>query len=287
MHVLPGDTTRTCEGLVACIRLEEGVGIIMLTRGMIVVGFAASTAMAGGNVYVFSTGNAAVDAAYATALTARGHTVTTGAPWSGFDGTISLVGFDAVVMNHGANWGGSWQEVPAAGQQQLVDFVNAGGGLITTEWIIYNYATSGNLAYSTLFPILPASYGNTWNSFVDTTYSVVTPDPIMNAFLPASFTTPLNSFAGTESRLFAKPGATVFFESSNMSMPGQRNDGVSGWGVGNGRVISFSTMPGVNSLANENYAQLLSNAVDWVIVPAPGTTGLLLVAGMLAARRRR
>lgn len=258
----------------------------MLTRGLIVVGLAASTAAAGGNVYVFGTGNAAIDSAYASALTARGHTVTTGAPWSGFDGTISLVGFDAVVMNHGANWNGSAQEVPAAGQQQLVDFVNAGGGLVTTEWIIYNYATSGNSAYSTLFPILPVSYGNSWNSSVQTTFSVVTPDPIMNALLPASFTTPLNSFAGTETRLFAKPGATVFFESSNMSMPGQRNDGVTGWEVGNGRVISFSTMPGGTSLANENYAQLLSNAVDWVI-PAPGTTGLMLVAGMLAARRRR
>lgn len=259
----------------------------MLTRGLIVVGLAASTAVAGGNVYVFSTGNAVVDAAYATALTARGHTVTTGAEWGGFDGTISLVGFDAVVMNHGANWGSSYQQVPEAGQQQLVDFVNAGGGLITTEWIIYNSATSGNSAYATLYPILPAMYGNAWNSVMQTTFSVVTPDPIMNALLPVSFTSPLDFFAGAETRLFAKPGATVFFESSNMSGPGQRNDGVTGWEVGNGRVISFSTMPGVTSLGNEHYAQLLSNAVDWVIVPAPGTLGLLLGGGLLAARRRR
>ena len=59
------------------------------------------------SVYVFSTGNATVDAAYASTLAAQGHTVTIGRPWSTFDGSVDLSPFDAVLMNKGANWGGS------------------------------------------------------------------------------------------------------------------------------------------------------------------------------------
>lgn len=257
----------------------------MLTRGLFVVMAVGSSALAD-NVYVFSTGNASVDAEYRNALVGAGHTPTTGVPWSAFDGSVSLSGFDAVIMNHSANWGGSSQQVPTAGQQQLVDFVNNGGGLITTEWIIYNYFTSGQNAYATLYPILPAQYGQNWNSGTQTTFTAVSADPIMNAGLPGAFLTSIDNFAGTETKLIAKPGATVFFESSNLSLPGSANHGVTGWDVGAGRVISFSTMPGLTSLGNANYARLLGNSVNWV-VPAPSAASLLALGGVLAARRRR
>lgn len=239
------------------------------------------------NVYVFSTGNAAIDSAYSAALAARGHAATIGVQWNAFDGSVNLAGFNAVFMNHSANWGSSAGQVSPAGQQQLVNFVNAGGGLITTEWIIYNNGSSGGASYATLMPILPATYGNAWNSNLQTTFSQVTPDPIMNAGLAPSFLVDNNNFAGTETRLFARPGATVFYQSSNMSSPGIVGAGLSGWEVGAGRVVSISNMPGLTSLNEANYRTLLGNAVNWVSIPSPGAIGVLGLAGVLAVRRRR
>jgi hypothetical protein len=225
------------------------------------------------SVYVFSTGDATVDAAYATTLAAQGHVVTIGRPWSTFDGSVDLSPFDAVLMNHGANWSGSSGQVPIAGQQQLVAFVNSGGGVITTEWLVYNHGTSGSTAYSTLMSIVPVTYGQSWNGTSATTLSIVTPDPVMNSGLPATFTVPLSSFTGgTETRLIARDGATTFYRSSNMSTQTIEGAAVAGWIVGEGRVLSLSSMPGVNSMANADYATLLGNAIDWVVL-GPGPCG--------------
>lgn len=239
------------------------------------------------DVYVFSTGNAAVDAAYAAALTARGHTPTIGVQWNAFNGSVNLAPFNVIIMNHSANWSGSGGEVPVAGQQQLVNFVNSGGGLITTEWIIYNNGTSAGTAYATLAPILPATYGSTWNSVVQTTFSQITPDPIMNAGLPSSFLVDNNYFAGTETRLLVRPTATAFYQSSNLTSGSNINTGLSGWQVGNGRVISISNMPGLTSLNDANYQTLIGNAVNWVNIPAPSSVALLALSGLLTTRRRR
>ncbi len=247
----------------------------------------AASAVNAANVYVFSTGNTAVDAAYAAALTGQGHTPTIGVQWSAFDGTINLAPYNAVLMNHSANWGGSSQQVPVAGQLQLVNFVNNGGGLITTEWIIYNNGTTAGTAYSTLMPILPATYGNNWNSVAQTTFSQVTPDPIINAGLPTSFLVDNDNFSGRETGLRARNGATVFYQSSNLSSGTLTNAGLSGWQVGNGRVISISNMPGLTSLNNDNYERLLGNAVTWVSIPSPGAIAVLGLAGLFAGRRRR
>ncbi len=57
----------------------------------------------------------------------------------------------------------------------------------------------------------------------------------------------------------AKPGATVFYNSSNTG-----NVGVAGWKYGSGRVINFSTLIALTELGDSNYRQLLHNAVTWV-----------------------
>jgi hypothetical protein len=223
------------------------------------------------SVYVFSTGNATVDAAYASTLAAQGHTVTIGRPWSTFDGSVDLSPFDAVLMNKGANWGGS-ATIPVGGQQQLVAFVNSGGGVITTEWIVYDNGVTGGVSNATLMTIVPVTYGQTWNSASATTLSLVTPDPVMNNGLPATFTVPLSNFSGAETRLIARDGATTFYRSSNMSTSTVQGAAVAGWLVGEGRVLSLSSMPGVNSMADANYATLLGNAIDWVVL-GPGPCG--------------
>ncbi len=234
------------------------------------------------SVYIFGTGNAAADAAYQSAFSAQGLSPTIGVSYDLFDGSVDLTGFDAVFMGPGPNWVGSPRETPALGQQQLVDFVNGGGGLITAEGTLYtNYVYSGS-AYSTLYPILPVST-NAYGFATETTLTRMTSDPIMDAGLPDSFIVPLDRFVSTitESRLTLKTGATAFYSSSHVS-----GVAVAGWDVGLGRVMSLSSVPGLGNLGNAQYEQLVGNSVRWV-VPAPAASALLGLAGLCAARRRR
>jgi hypothetical protein len=154
-------------------------------------------------------------------------------------------------------------QVPVAGQQQLVQFVNNGGGVITTEWIVYDNGVSGGTSFATLAPILPVVYGSFWNSTLSTTMTRVTPEAIVNSGLPASFVAPNDNFSGAETRLLARTGATVFYQSSNTSATGVVGVGAAGWTVGRGRVASLSNMPGTSMLTNGDYATLVSNLVFW------------------------
>lgn len=221
--------------------------------------FLSASAMAA-NVYVLGTNDAAVDTAYVDALTAGGHTVTIGVQGFEFDGSVDLTGIDVVIMTFGPNWGSSGGFIPLTGQQQLVDWVNlGGGGLISTEWIAYS---SGS--FPIVYPILPVTYGNNWNSTQETTFTNIDPNPIMIQNLPSVFTVETDFHSGVESRLTAKLGAQVFFQSSNLSEPNVMNAGASGWQAGAGRTASLSTIPGVNSLGNVNYATMVANLVSWV-----------------------
>lgn len=243
------------------MKLMRETGLACAVAAAVVAGAAGGASAA--NVYLFSTGQANTDAAFVSALAAYGHTTTVGRPWSTFDGTVSLEGFDVVFMTHSANWGSSAQQVPPAGQTQLVEFVRAGGGVVTIEWIVYNNGVSGGTAYSILAPILPVTYGGTWNSASETTLNVETPEFTMSGGLDPAFTIPMQSFSGCESRLLAKPGATVFYTSSNMSSPTVVAAAVAGWEVDAGRVVSFSSMPGPTSLTNPSLVRLMGNMVEW------------------------
>lgn len=210
------------------------------------------------NVYVFGTSNAAVDQAYFNALSTRGHNVTIGVQGYQFDGTIDLTDVDVVLMTYGPNWG-SGGVVPTAGQQQLVDWVTLGDGLISTEWVAY-----ANTSFPIVYPILPVTYSGYWNSVTTTTFTNIDPNPIMIQNLPSQFTVTTDNHSGVESRLTAKLAAQVFYQSSNLSEPNIMNAGASGMQVGAGRTGSLSTIPGIISLNNTNYATMVANLVSWV-----------------------
>src|SRR5262245_30139217 len=91
------------------------------------------------NVYILSSGDPLVDAAVQATLQAGGHTSTLGVPYTAFDGTQSLAGFQAVYFQANANWTGG--DMPAAGQTLLLNFVNGGGGLVTCEWVLWKTYT--------------------------------------------------------------------------------------------------------------------------------------------------
>jgi hypothetical protein len=221
---------------------------------LVASGFAASLTAAAGaaNIYLLSSGDPATDSAAVTALTSRGHTVTVGLEYTAFDGSVSLAGFQTVYLQCNANWTSGL--MPTAGQQQLVDWVNLGGRLVTSEWVIYYTNVGGK--FETLAPIIPADQTFTYGSLTSAEYAQVTPDPAISAGLPASFIFPLTSYTGTETVTNAKSGATTYYSTSN-----SLTAGLAGWTVGMGSVYSFTSTCGPDQVADTNFGRLFANAM--------------------------
>jgi hypothetical protein len=219
-------------------------------------GLCACLAAAAGadNIYVISSGDPITDNAAVTALTTRGHTATLGVTYDLFDGSVNLAPYQTVYLQNNFNWSGVGF-MPSAGQQQLVTWVNAGGRLVTSEWVTYYSAPRGR--FGELEPILPGIQTFTYGSTLATTYAVVTPDPAINAGLPSSFSFNLYSYAGTETFADPKAGARVYYSTANSPTA----FGLAGWPVGSGLVYSFGSTCGPDQLADPNFGRLFSNVM--------------------------
>lgn len=214
-----------------------------------------STASFTASIYVLSGGDADADAAVVEVLETAGHQVTLGVETPEWDGTqVNLHDYDVVVMLYNENWSSAPQ---SAGMRALNAYLRTGGGLITGEWFIWRGS-------SELTEFLPATNCG-WNSQGSTRYDEVVADPLISANVPISFTFDLSNYDGTESCLQPKPGATIFYTSSNGG--GEPDSpGLVGWTVQAGRIASFSTLIGQSELANEAYAQLFTNTVTWAAI---------------------
>jgi hypothetical protein len=243
------------------------------------------------NVYVLGSGNAVADTTLVNTLTGFGHNVTLGVEYTAFNGTQSLAGINTVYLQTNYNWPNG--DMPAAGQTALVNFVNGGGGVVTTEWLLWKNASSGNTQFSILNPILPATPTSAFDGDLLVTFAQVTPDAILNAGLPTSFDVTLESIGGTRTDVSStRPGATVYYS----------NDGgflsVIGGPSGAGRVLNFSTVNGQAQVQDPDFARLLSNSMNWAAgisvsaaTPEPATAALLAftllpLTGAAVARRR-
>lgn len=236
----------------------------------------AATSTQAGTVMVLSSANAPQDLKILTVLAAAGHTVTLGPTAQLFDSGVSLVGIQAVVLQ--MNYNGSSGDMQGSGQTHLLSFVNSGGGLMTTEWTLWDTGWSGQ--FSTLeaaFPVVPTT---AWRGDTTVTYSILTPDPVLDAGVPSSFAFTADSIGGTETYFSPRVGATRFFDSDY-------GDGVIGWQYGAGRVISFSTLVGITSLNDANYARLVGNAATWATVPEAQNFALVLGLGCMALALER
>jgi hypothetical protein len=202
-------------------------------------------------VLVLSSGNAAVDQAVVSRLTSAGHNVVLGPEYTAFAGA-GLTGRQVVYLQPNSNWAAG--DMPAAGQSALLNFVNAGGGLVTCEWTTWKVAGLQHL--QALAPALPAQPTTTYGGALSAAFNVLAADPTLDRSVPASFTTPLDSFGGTDTLFNAKPGATTYFSCND-------HDGVVGWSYGGGRVLQFSTTNGQAQVGDTNFGRLFANAFDW------------------------
>jgi hypothetical protein len=220
-----------------------------------------TTAVFADNVYILSSGDPSTDNAASLALTSRGHTVTIGLQYGAFDGSANLTGFDSVYLQCNANWTAA-STMPAAGQQQLIDWVNAGGRLVTSEWVTY-YSYTGGGKFEALGTILPGEHDFSYALTASATYTQVTPDPQINAGLPAEFTFPMEDpgglyGGGSETFTTAKVGANVYYTTNNS--PGAA--GLVGWTVGSGSVFSIMSTGSPIQMADSRFGLLFSNVID-------------------------
>jgi hypothetical protein len=278
-------------------RVVFGAATLALLWG----GVAAAPVQAG-MILLLSTGNAAEDSAVSSLLAARGQSVTVGPDYTTFTGA-GLSAYNAVLLLPNYNWPNG--DMPAAGQSALLSYVQGGGGLVTSEWLValLSYVQGGGglvtsewlvwkagaqTNFQTLqgaIPVVPASRFGTEDPI---TYTQAAANPALNQGVLPSFTFAADNIGGTETFYAAKPGATVFYGSSGGAASGA---GLVGWNYVSGKVLSFSTMAGTTELGDPNYAQLFGNAVLLAeVVPAP--SGLILaglgafcLAGYVLRRR--
>ncbi|MCU0317671.1 MAG: ThuA domain-containing protein [Fimbriimonadaceae bacterium] len=234
------------------------------------------------NVYVTTSGNAAIDTAVLALLTSRGMTGTIGVSAPGLNGSQDLTPFDVVYLQPNANWA-SGTNPTAAGQTALINFVNAGGGLVTAEWLMWGIGGASQ-EFRDLMPTTYVAFRG-GSAFVEG--SIVTADPIVTQGLPATFVSPLDNFSGIESNLVTKTGATTFVGSNYGSSTLNTSTLLAGWQVGDGRVMNFSTLNGTSTLADPAMNTLIGNSLKWAAVPEPMTLSVLAMAGLVLARRKK
>ena len=175
-----------------------------------------------------------------------------------FDGTNpALASFDAVVHLSGTTYAATMDKY---GQQALVDFVNAGGGYIHTEWSAYevDYAS-----LSILSSVL-ALQRDSGTEGIGQSYTVTSAHPVV-ANVPKSFTTV--GYCGGNIGTVAN-GATAVATSTEFG------DAVAVNEVGAGRVVGFAHAgnyqygevdPAEYCFADPNLVQMMVDAVQWTL----------------------
>lgn len=234
----------------------------ILLGGLLVSGLAQGALAA--SIYVFSSTNIATDNETVATFQAGGHDVVLGQGVNTFLNLNVISAFDVVYLPANHNYGFFWN---ASQEAAMMNYINAGGGLITAEWVVWMAAVNSNYFPSmrAAFPVVPTS---SWDTRSTANYNRDQADAIMNAGLPTSFSMPTTSIAGVHTNFSTlRAGAKSFYRDGSAIM-------VAGWNYGNGRVINFSTVNGTNQLVNTNFRTLMSNSAIWVSSNPPTGPGI-------------
>ncbi len=167
----------------------------------------------------------------------------------------SPTGFDAVIHLNGSTY---TNDMPLAGQDALVSYVQSGGTFIASEWNAYELANGrmANMRDLILFDKSNTSIG----IITYTNVPAVAGHPVLTG-VAGSFTlsgTPAYNVGQVHS--FAPNPATVLMRDSH------GNDGVAVRFFGAGRVVNFShsgNWSGQPALSDANIQQLYVNAAKW------------------------
>ncbi len=196
--------------------------------------------------------------ALANALTAAGYSVTlSSTSESSWNGTNpSPVNFDAVIHLNGTTY---TAEMPVAGQQALVNYVNAGGGFIHHEWNAYQVDSQNEMQIMAPITILQRTSGTT-SALTISTNAAGSVHPVM-AGLPSTWTTPTMGANIGGLRPFATDPAVALATDSGGSVAVAVREL-----SGGGRVVGLHTAGNYSAQGvwnNANYQQLMVNAVQW------------------------
>ena len=194
----------------------------------------------------------------ATILFDAGMFVEIGGPyWQFTDQDISE--FSLVILLNGVAWTSS---VPQVGQDNLRQYISAGGAMLSTEWISWSGSTN-----QTLNSIIPVSYGGSWSTGIET-YTVETDHPITEN-LPESFAVLPNwSFSVTNRDENPTLNAITLLKGS------RSNDALVIGEFGNGNIVHWN-MGGHYSGRNiwsDEVRQILINIAQHLV---PGTRVML------------
>src|SRR5690349_12038987 len=86
-----------------------------------------AAAHAQSRVLILSSGDPVLDTTVADTLTAQGLVPTVGPTFTAFTSAVSLANTDVVYFQGNFNWASG--DMPVDGQQNLLDFLTAGGGM--------------------------------------------------------------------------------------------------------------------------------------------------------------
>jgi hypothetical protein len=229
------------------------------------------------NIYVMTSGNATYDANTVSLLNANGMTATVGLSGTTLTTATDLSGFDAIYLNNNYNW---TEGITSGAEQAMVNFVASGKGLVTNEWTMWR---NGASSLTILDPILPSVYGPSWRATTSVTYSRQTANALLDIGVAPVFAFDPGDAAGAESSLTARSGATVYYGTDF----GTSLAGLVGWSAGGGRVYSFSTVMGLEAIADPNAGKLLANTLRAAAVPEPASLAVLGIGALFLRRRRK
>jgi hypothetical protein len=181
-------------------------------------------------------------------LADAGFEVRDGGLFHGFTGN-GLDGVDAVVLLAGYDYDHDMQDT---GEAALVAFVQAGGGLLTTEWLAFSIERSGY--HQVLQTILPVRYGGSYGNGTET-WNVLVDHPVTEN-VPSSFATESSNQYST---VAPKSGATQLVRGSRSGAS------VVTW-TRTGRVVSLNMAAeyGDRDVWNADLDQLFVDAVEFV-----------------------
>lgn len=128
-------------------------------------------------------GDGATEDSVAAILTSAGIEVHYAGPYWEFDGS-GLEEASAVILLTGYDY---FQDMPHDVQHGIVAFVAAGGGLMTTEWMLYNYHYEAD-KQDIIAAIAPAIYGEDYEYEAEQYTRMAAGHPVAQG-LPATFMT--------------------------------------------------------------------------------------------------